>query len=127
MNLSIENAKKTKYTQTLLGRKRFLRDIDSKNGMIRAMAERNAINTPIQGTAADIIKVAMINIEKQLIKNKLKSKMTMQVHDELVFDMYKKEESLLRSIIKQEMEGAINLNVPLVVDIGVGENWLSAH
>ena len=95
--------------------------------MIRAMAERNAINTPIQGTAADIIKVAMINIEKQLIKNKLKSKMTMQVHDELVFDMYKKEESLLRSIIKQEMEGAINLNVPLVVDIGVGENWLSAH
>ncbi len=127
MNFSIENAKKTKYTQTLLGRKRFLRDIDSKNGMIRAMAERNAINTPIQGTAADIIKVAMINIEKQLIKNKLKSKMTMQVHDELVFDMYKKEESLLRSIIKEEMEGAINLNVPLVVDIGVGENWLSAH
>ena len=127
MNFSIENAKKTKYTQTLLGRKRFLRDIDSKNGMIRAMAERNAINTPIQGTAADIIKVAMINIEKQLIKNNLKSKMTMQVHDELVFDMYKKEESLLRSIIKEEMEGAINLNVPLVVDIGVGENWLSAH
>ena len=127
MNLSIENAKKTKYTQTLLGRKRFLRDIDSKNGMIRAMAERNAINTPIQGTAADIIKVAMINIEKQLIKNDMKSKMTMQVHDELVFDMYKKEERLLRKIIKQEMEGAINLNVPLVVDIGVGESWLSAH
>ena len=127
MNLSIENAKKTKYTQTLLGRKRFLRDIDSKNGMIRAMAERNAINTPIQGTAADIIKVAMINIEKQLIKNDMKSKMTMQVHDELVFDMYKKEERLLRNIIKQEMEGAINLNVPLVVDIGVGESWLSAH
>ena len=127
MNLSIENAKKTKYTQTLLGRKRFLRDIDLKNGMIRAMAERNAINTPIQGTAADIIKVAMINIEKQLIKNDMKSKMTMQVHDELVFDMYKKEERLLRNIIKQEMEGAINLNVPLVVDIGVGESWLSAH
>ena len=95
--------------------------------MIRAMAERNAINTPIQGTAADIIKVAMINIEKQLIKNDMKSKMTMQVHDELVFDMYKKEERLLRNIIKQEMEGAINLNVPLVVDIGVGESWLSAH
>jgi len=104
-----------------------LKDINAKNGMIRAMAERNAINTPIQGSAADIIKLAMIAVDKEISKQKLKSRMLLQVHDELVFDMHKDETLLLKSIVKEKMEQAISLQVPLIVDIGEGDNWLKAH
>ena len=104
-----------------------LKNINAKNGMIRAMAERNAINAPIQGSAADIIKIAMINIDQEIEKRKLTSKMLLQVHDELIFDMYKSEASEFKTLVVEKMEQAINLAVPLIVDIGEGDNWLEAH
>ena len=91
------------------------------------MAERNAINAPIQGSAADIIKIAMIEVDKEMEKRKMKSKMLLQVHDELVFDMHQEEAVTLRSLVKDKMEQAISLQVPLIVDIGEGDNWLKAH
>ena len=95
--------------------------------MIRAFAERNAINAPIQGSAADIIKKAMIDVQKEMEKQNLESRMLLQVHDELVFDMKKSEKEILTKIVKEKMEQTITLDVPLVVDIGFGENWLEAH
>ena len=95
--------------------------------MMRAFAERNAINAPIQGSAADIIKKAMIDVQKEMEKQNLESRMLLQVHDELVFDMKKSEKELLMKIVKEKMEQAIKLNVPLEVDMGVGDNWLEAH
>ena len=127
MENSINEARKKEYVETIMGRRRYLRDINAKNGMIRAMAERNAINAPIQGSAADIIKIAMINIENQIVKRNMKSKMLLQVHDELVFDMHKSESNELQKIVRNEMENAVSLEVPLVVDIGEGNNWLEAH
>ena len=127
MNWSIDQAREKQYVETIMGRRRYLKEINSRNGMIRAMAERNAINTPIQGSAADIIKVAMINIDKEIDIRKMKSKMLLQVHDELVFDMHHSEAEELKFIVKEKMENAVSLQVPLIVDIGEGENWLKAH
>lgn len=123
----IEFARHHGYVQTISGRRRYLKDINSQNAVVRGAAERNAVNAPIQGSAADIIKIAMINIHKRLKTEKLQSKMLLQVHDELVFDAYKAELDLLKEIIKHEMENAFVLAVPLVVDMGTGENWLEAH
>ena len=127
MDLSIKKAKENEFVETILGRRRYLKDINSKNGMIRSFAERNAINAPIQGSAADIIKKAMIDVQEEINLLKLESKMLLQVHDELVFDMKKSEKEILMKIVKEKMEQTIKLNVPLVVDMGVGENWLVAH
>ena len=127
MQASIKKAREKEYVETIMGRRRILSDINSRNAVIRSVAERNAINTPIQGSAADIIKKAMIEIQKEIEKNKMKSKMLLQVHDELVFDMYKGESEELKNIVKEKMEKAFILKVPLVVDIGEGKNWLEAH
>ena len=127
MDRSIEEAKSKKQVKTLLGRRRFLRDIDSRNYTLRGFAERNAINSPIQGTAADIIKLAMISISKWMKENNIKSKMIMQVHDELVFDVEKTELELLSLNIKKIMENVIKIKVPLLVEVGYGKTWLEAH
>ena len=127
MSKSIQEAKEKKYVTTLLGRRRYLRDIDSRNYTLRGFAERNAINTPIQGTAADIIKLAMVKIYKWINKENLKSKMIMQVHDELVFDVEKDELEIFQSKVKTIMEGVVDMKIPLSVDVGVGKNWLEAH
>lgn len=127
MDTAIETARKKGYTETILGRRRYLPDIQSANATVRGFAERNAINAPIQGSAADIIKKAMINIHHQLIAQKLQSKMLLQVHDELVFDVHKSEKEQVIEIVKNGMQNAHQLVVPLVVEIGMGENWLAAH
>lgn len=127
MDSCIANAREKGYVTTLLGRKRYLPDINSNNGTVRGLAERNAINAPIQGSAADIIKVAMIRINKRLKQENLQSKMIIQVHDELVFDALKSEMPTLQQLVKEEMEGAIKLSVPLIAESGVGDNWLKAH
>ena len=123
----IDFARDHGYVQTVLGRRRYLKDINGSNQVVRGAAERNAVNAPIQGSAADIIKIAMINIHKKLNKGKYKTKMLLQVHDELVFDVYKPELEELKTLIKSEMENAYKLDVPLDVDLGVGNNWLEAH
>ncbi|MEM1002318.1 MAG: DNA polymerase I, partial [Bacteroidota bacterium] len=115
------------YVQTVLGRRRYLKDINSRNAVVRGGAERNAVNAPIQGSAADIIKIAMINIHNKLQEENYESKMLLQVHDELVFDAYKPELDSLKQLIKSEMENAYKLSVPLVVDMDMGDNWLEAH
>ncbi len=127
MDFSIEKARENEFVATILGRRRYLKEINSRNGMLRAMAERNAINAPIQGSAADIIKKAMIDVQSEIEKQNLKSKMLLQVHDELVFDMHKDEENLLKDLVKQNMENAVELDVPIIVDLGIGNNWLEAH
>ncbi|MBX2893708.1 MAG: DNA polymerase I [Saprospiraceae bacterium] len=124
----VDFARKHGYVETLLGRRRYLRDINSGNGMMRSMSERIAINTPIQGTAADLIKVAMVNIWKAMREGKFKSHMILQVHDELVFDVRRDELERLKPIIQHEMQTALpNLKVPILVEMGTGENWLEAH
>ena len=127
MRNQISYAREKGYVETVLGRRRYLRDINSQNAIIRSSAERNAVNAPIQGSAADIIKIAMIKIGEKLYNESWESKMIIQVHDELVFDVKKQELEKLQLMVKKEMENAFKLNVPLVVDIGVGENWLEAH
>jgi len=109
------------------GRRRYIRDIRSSNNTVRSGAERNAINAPIQGSAADMIKLAMIHIHRDLDDRNLKSRMLLQVHDELVFDLYRSEEEEVRGIVEERMKNAIPLEVPIVVEIGVGDNWLEAH
>lgn len=123
MNFARENG----FVETIMGRRRYLRDINSANQTVRGFAERNAINAPIQGSAADMIKIAMINIHKEMKAQKLQSTMTMQVHDELVFDVLKSEKETMKAIIQDKMANAIKLTVPIVVEIGEGENWLAAH
>jgi len=115
------------YVETVTGRRRYLRDINSANNTVRGAAERNAINAPIQGTAADMIKLAMVQIHADLARRKLKTRMLLQVHDELVFDLYLPEETEVRTMVEHRMQTALALEVPLVVDIGVGRNWLEAH
>jgi len=127
MDLSIEKAKKKGYVETIMGRRRYLRDINSANATVRGFAERNAINAPIQGSAADMIKVAMIRIASDLEKGKMKSKMLLQVHDELIFDAHRDEIVLLRKLVEDRMKNAIPLKVPVEVGMGIGENWLEAH
>ncbi len=123
----IEFARENGYVETVLGRRRYLKDINAKNNVVRSAAERNAVNAPIQGSAADIIKVAMINIQNQLEAKNLKSKMLLQVHDELIFDVPKTELEDLKKMVQHEMENAFKLSVPLDVEVGVGNNWLEAH
>ena len=123
----VDFARDNGYVETLLGRRRYLKNINSQNAMVRSGDERNAVNAPIQGSAADIIKIAMINIQNLLQKENYKSKMLLQVHDELVFDIYKDELEVLKPIIKHEMENAYKLSIPLDVDLDTGENWLDAH
>ena len=127
MESNIEFARKHGYVETILGRKRYLRDINSANNTVRSQAERIAINSPIQGSAADMIKIAMINIHEAMKKEKLKSKMTLQVHDELVFDVYKPELEQMEILVREKMVDALQLNVPIVVEVGTGINWLEAH
>ena len=127
MDNIILKARKQEYVETYYKRRRYLPNINSRNAVIRSVAERNAINAPIQGTAADIIKIAMIEIQKELINQNMQSKMILQVHDELVFDMLNDEKDKLIPLVKGKMEQVIDLGVPLVVDIGEGENWLEAH
>ncbi|MDX5437012.1 MAG: DNA polymerase I, partial [Pontibacter sp.] len=127
MDSAIEKARELEYTETLLGRRRYLRDINSRNQTVRAFAERNAINAPIQGTAADIIKIAMINIHEYLKQENLKTRMILQVHDELLFDAPKEEVEIVTPKIVELMTNALKLSVPMEVGLGVGENWLEAH
>jgi DNA polymerase-1 len=127
MNDVIEKARAAGYVETLMGRRRYLPDIRSANAIVRGMAERNAINAPIQGSAADIIKLAMIRIHEAFRNEKLQSKMILQVHDELVFDVLKQEMEQVKEIVRREMEGACPLSVPLTVEMGEGKNWLEAH
>ena len=127
MDQNIQFAKQNGYVETIMGRRRYLRDINSNNQTVRGFAERNAINAPIQGSAADIIKVAMINVHAEMNRRKMKSRLLLQVHDELVFDAHKAELDELKTLVGEKMVGAVNLEVPMVVDIGVGDNWLQAH
>jgi DNA polymerase-1 len=123
----VDFARENGYVQTVLGRRRYLKDINSANMMVKSGAERNAVNAPIQGSAADIIKIAMINIHKKLVSENWKSKMLLQVHDELVFDVHNSELEKIQPMIKHEMENAFIMDVPLDVEIGLGKNWLEAH
>ncbi len=124
----VEGARETEYVETLSGRRRYIRDINSRNNMIRSGAERIAINTPVQGTAADMIKLAMVDIHRYLYEQKCKTQMTLQVHDELVFDLHKDEKDELMPIIEKKMKNAMKgLKVPIVVEMGLGQNWLEAH
>ncbi|MOA12597.1 DNA polymerase I [compost metagenome] len=123
MNFARENG----YVQTILGRRRYLRDITSANAVVRGFAERNAINAPIQGSAADMIKVAMINIHRELKSMKVETQMILQVHDELVFDVPKTEVERVRPVIEELMKSAIKMEVPILVESGLGQNWLEAH
>lgn len=129
MDDTINFAREHGFVQTLMGRKRWLKDINSANFTVRGFAERNAINSPIQGTAADMIKLAMIKIHGEFTKRKLKSKMLLQVHDELVFDAHKDEIDLLKTLVVDCMQQAMTLpnNVPANAEVGVGINWLEAH
>ena len=127
MSEQVDFARDNGYVQTVLGRRRYLKDINGSNAIVRGAAERNAVNAPIQGSAADIIKIAMINIHKKLGAGNYKTKMLLQVHDELVFDVYKPELEAMKTLIKAEMENAYTLAIPLDVEMGVGENWLEAH
>jgi DNA polymerase I len=127
MDDSIQNARDKGFAETLKGRRRFLRNINSSNRVVRQFEERVAINMPIQGTAADMIKIAMINIHKELTRRKTRTRMVLQVHDELLFDAHKDEVDELRPLIKELMEDALPLNVPVVAETGVGDNWLDAH
>jgi DNA polymerase-1 len=124
---TIASAKKNGYVETMMKRRRYLRDINSANATVRGFAERNAINAPIQGTAADMIKIAMINIYDEITRLKMKSRMILQVHDELVFDVYKKEIEDLRAMVDEKMKNAIRLDVPVEIEISSGGNWLEAH
>jgi len=127
MDENVSFAKENGYVKTIMGRRRYLKDINSSNSVVRGHAERNAVNAPIQGSAADVIKIAMINIYNAFKANNLRSKMLLQVHDELVFDVYKPEEQEVKSIVRREMEGAVKLDVPLTVDMQMASTWLEAH
>ena len=124
---TIAKVRRDGFVTTLLDRRRYLPDIHSKNANLRSNAERQAINMPIQGTAADMIKLAMIKIHDDLKTKNLQSKMLLQVHDELVFEVVKKEETVVKELVEDNMKNALKLNVPIEVEIGVGKNWLEAH
>ena len=127
MNHQVTFARENGYVETILGRRRYLKDINSRNALLRSHAERNAINAPIQGSAADIIKKAMIDIFKDFDSLRIKSKMILQVHDELIFDVNKEEKEIVEKIVKTKMENAYKTNIPLKVESGFGDNWLQAH
>ena len=125
---SKEFARSHGYARTLMGRRRYLPDINSRNASARSFAERNAVNMPIQGTSADMIKLAMVHIHNQLMQRHLRSRMILQVHDELVFDLYKPETDEVRDLVMHEMQNALPLeNIPIEVSVGIGTDWLQAH
>ncbi len=124
---TIAAARENGYVETIFGRRRYLPDINAKNATVRALAERNAVNAPIQGTAADIIKLAMIGVDRKMAEEGLKSKMVLQIHDELLFDTISSEREILMSIVKEQMEHVTELSVPLTVECNYGKNWLEAH
>ena len=127
MDNVVATAREKGYVETLFGRRRYLADIDSRNANARALAERNAINAPIQGTAADIMKLAMVGVARRFKAEGIRSRITMQVHDEIVVDLLRSERESVERIVKEEMEGAAKLSIPLTAECGVGENWLAAH
>lgn len=127
MDGAVHQAREKGYVETIMKRRRYLPDINSANAVVRGFAERNAINAPIQGSAADIIKMAMINVHEAMKKENLRSKMILQVHDELVFDVHNEEKEKVKSLVKEAMESAIKLEVPMEVEVQFGENWLDAH
>jgi len=127
MNLTIENAKETGYVETIKGRKRFISNMNSSNAFVRGFAERTAINAPVQGSAADIIKIAMISIHRRMKGLQMKSKMVLQIHDELVFDVYKPELENISMMIRDEMKSAFDLPIPVDVELNHGDSWLDAH
>ena len=127
MSAAIEKARTNGYAETVLGRRRTLRDINSRNATVRQAAERDAINTPIQGSAADLIKLAMVKTDRALKAEGLRTKMVLQIHDELVFDAPLDEVEKVKELVKREMTTAFDFGVPLDVGIGVGANWLDAH
>ena len=127
MSDQVDFARKNGYVETLMKRRRYLKDINSSNGIVKGFAERNAVNAPIQGSAADVIKIAMINIQKAMSKKNMKSKMLLQVHDELVFDAHKSERDELEKLVKEKMETAVEMAVPLDIDYKFADNWLAAH
>ena len=127
MDDAIAKARETGYAVTLTGRRRSLRDINSRNATARMAAERDAINTPVQGTAADLIKIAMVRVSKALKNAGLKARMVLQIHDELLFDVPRDEVEQVKEIAVREMSGAMDVGVPLEVSVGVGSNWLEAH
>jgi DNA polymerase-1 len=127
MAQTIEAARKNGYVETVTGRRRYLRDINSSNATIRGSAERNAINAPIQGSAADMIKIAMVNIHEELQRRQLRTRMLLTVHDELVFDLWEVEKEVVWPMIEEKMKTAIPLDVPITVEMGTGKNWLEAH
>ena len=127
INDTLVAARECGYVETLFGRRRYLPDINSKNATVRSLAERNAVNAPIQGTSADIIKLAMINVDRRIMEEGLKSRMVLQIHDELVFYAVKEEVEFLENLVREEMENVISLSVPLTVECNHGSNWLEAH
>ncbi len=127
MDKAVNDARENGYVETIMKRRRYLPDITSANAVVRGFAERNAINAPIQGSAADIIKLAMVAVHEAMKNTELKSKMILQVHDELVFDVHKDEIDELKALVKTAMEGAIKMVVPMEVEMEIGENWLDAH
>jgi DNA polymerase-1 len=127
MDSAIERVREKGYAETVLGRRRVLRDINSRNATVRQAAERDAINTPIQGSAADLIKVAMVKVDRALKAEGLRAKMVLQIHDELVFDVPRREVEKVKEIVRREMTTALDFGVPLEVGIGIGDNWLEAH
>ena len=127
MSNNINFARDNGYVETILGRRRYLADINSRNALLRTHAERNAVNAPIQGSAADIIKLAMIKINETIIKQNLHSKLVLQVHDELIFDVLNSEKDEMKLLVRDCMENAFKTKVPLKVEMGIGNNWLIAH
>jgi DNA polymerase-1 len=127
MDRTIAFARENGYVETIMGRRRYLRDINSGNATVRGFAERNAINAPVQGSSADMIKIAMINIHQAFMEKGIKSKMILQVHDELVFDTLKSEEEIIKNLVVEKMQNAIPLSVPVRIDVNTGKNWLEAH
>jgi DNA polymerase-1 len=127
LDKTIAFAQQNEFVETITGRRRYIRDINARNQMVRGGAERNAINAPIQGTAADMIKIAMIRIQKMLEEKKAKTKLLLQVHDELVFDLALDEKDDLLPIIEEKMKSAIPMEIPILVESGTGANWLEAH
>ncbi len=127
MDKVISQAREEGYVETIMKRRRYLPDINSGNAIVRGYAERNAINAPIQGSAADIIKMAMISVHAEMKKKQVKSKMILQVHDELVFDVHNSEEVLIQDLVRKAMEKAVKLSVPMQVELKLADNWLDAH
>jgi DNA polymerase-1 len=127
MDKAINDARELGFVETIMKRRRYLPDINSGNAIVRGFAERNAVNAPIQGSAADIIKLAMIAVDKAMTEQKVQSKLLLQVHDELVFDVHESELELMPKLVKEAMENAIQLVVPMEVEVKIADNWLEAH